>query len=152
EVGGALGITLPNTNNAKLTNKGWELAATWNAMAGEVRYEVGLNVSDNLVKVLNYPNQSMSLSTYFNNMVLGDIWGYETEGVAATQQQMDDWLANNDQSILGSNWGPGDVMYRDVNGDGVVNSGSNTLDDHGDLKIIGNSNPRYRFGFNLGAS
>lgn len=152
EVGGALGITLPNTNNAKLTNKGWELAATWNAMAGEVRYELGLNISDNRVKVLNYPNQSMSLSTYFNNMVLGDIWGYETEGVAATQQQMDDWLANNDQSILGSNWGPGDVMYRDVNGDGVVNSGSNTLDDHGDLKIIGNSNPRYRFGFNLGAS
>jgi hypothetical protein len=40
-------------------------------------------------------------------------------------------------------------MYRDLNGDGVINAGSGVLDDPGDLRVIGNSNPRYRFGLNL---
>ena len=43
-------------------------------------------------------------------------------------------------------------MYKDLNGDGKISPGSNTLNDHGDLKVIGNSNPRYRFGLNLGGS
>jgi hypothetical protein len=42
-------------------------------------------------------------------------------------------------------------MYKDLNGDGVINSGSNTLDDHGDLKVIGNTTPHYQFGFELTA-
>ncbi|HYC27455.1 MAG TPA: SusC/RagA family protein, partial [Chitinophagaceae bacterium] len=48
-------------------------------------------------------------------------------------------------------FGPGDVKFRDVNGDGEINNGSNTLADHGDLEVIGNSTPRYEYGFRLGA-
>ena len=48
-------------------------------------------------------------------------------------------------------FGPGDVKFRDVNGDGEINNGKGTLDDHGDLEVIGNSNPRYEYGFRLGA-
>lgn len=43
-------------------------------------------------------------------------------------------------------------MYKDLNGDGIVSSGANTLDDHGDLKRIGNATPRYRIGLNLDAA
>ena len=47
------------------------------------------------------------------------------------------------------------VDRKDANGkvidEGIVNSGNNTLDDHGDLKRIGNSTPRYNFGLNLDA-
>jgi TonB-linked SusC/RagA family outer membrane protein len=48
-------------------------------------------------------------------------------------------------------FGPGDVKFRDVNGDGEINIGKGTLDDHGDLEMIGNSTPRYEYGFRLGA-
>ncbi|MGV3508504.1 MAG: SusC/RagA family TonB-linked outer membrane protein [Sphingobacteriaceae bacterium] len=47
--------------------------------------------------------------------------------------------------------GPGDVKFVDLNGDGEISNGSGTLTDHGDLEIIGNSTPRYEYGFNLGA-
>jgi len=48
-------------------------------------------------------------------------------------------------------FGPGDVKYVDLNGDGRITNGSNTADDPGDLTVIGNSNPRYQYGFRLGA-
>ena len=60
-------------------------------------------------------------------------------------------LAKADQSRLGSNWSAGDIMYADINGDGVVDRGQGTAGDPGDLKIIGNSTPRFNFGLNLTA-
>ena len=38
---------------------------------------------------------------------------------------------------------PGGAKYKDMNGDGIINSGSNTVDDPGDRVKIGNSLPRY---------
>jgi len=48
-------------------------------------------------------------------------------------------------------FGPGDVKFKDLNGDGVINDGSRTTDDHGDLKIIGNTTPRYEYSFRINA-
>ena len=48
-------------------------------------------------------------------------------------------------------FGPGDVKFLDVNGDGELDNGSLLLDNHGDLEKIGNSTPRYEYGFRLGA-
>lgn len=49
-------------------------------------------------------------------------------------------------------FGPGDVKFKDLNGDGTIDNGSALLSDHGDLQVIGNSNPRYNYGFRLGAN
>lgn len=152
EIGAALGISLPNTNNATLDNRGWDLQINWQDRIGKVNYNVGFNLSDNRVKVTKYPNESMSLNTYYNGMVLGEIWGYETAGIAKSDEEMNNWLSTHDQSKLGSEWGAGDIMYKDLNGDGVIDNGNNTLGNHGDLKVIGNSNPRFRFGLTLGAN
>jgi hypothetical protein len=48
-------------------------------------------------------------------------------------------------------FGPGDVKFKDLNGDGVIDNGSTSLSDHGDLDRIGNSNPKYEYGFRIGA-
>ncbi|MFC3200108.1 SusC/RagA family TonB-linked outer membrane protein [Parapedobacter deserti] len=48
-------------------------------------------------------------------------------------------------------FGPGDVKFVDVNGDGELDNGSTLLSNHGDLEIIGNSTPRHEYGFRLGA-
>ena len=46
---------------------------------------------------------------------------------------------------------PGDIQFIDINGDGVVNNGENTLDNPGDRRIIGNSTARFNYGFNITA-
>lgn len=46
-------------------------------------------------------------------------------------------------------YGPGDVKFKDLNGDGAITPGNNTIDDHGDLKRIGNTTPRYEYGIRL---
>ena len=46
---------------------------------------------------------------------------------------------------------PGDIKFIDINGDGVVDQGKNTVDDPGDKRIIGNDRARYRYGFNITA-
>ncbi|WP_129697163.1 SusC/RagA family TonB-linked outer membrane protein [Parabacteroides goldsteinii] len=157
EVGAILGTSLPNTNNAELKNKGWEIQLNWRDQIGKVNYNAGFNLSDYRAKVISYPNASKALwdadgnTLYYDGMTIGEIWGYETEGIAKSDEQMTEWLANNDQSKIGSAWGAGDIMYRDLNGDKVVDSGNSTAIDHGDLKVIGNSTPRFRFGLSLGA-
>lgn len=46
---------------------------------------------------------------------------------------------------------PGDVKFKDLDGDGYINAGSATNGDHGDLAVIGNSTPRYEYSFRIGA-
>ena len=48
-------------------------------------------------------------------------------------------------------FGPGDVKYKDVDGDGKLSYGSKQTDDHGDWTVIGNETPRYEYSFRLGA-
>jgi TonB-linked SusC/RagA family outer membrane protein len=55
------------------------------------------------------------------------------------------------QNSANFRFGPGDVKFRDLNGDGEISNGKNTLADHGDLEVIGNSTPRYEYGFRIGA-
>lgn len=156
EVGATLGIGLPNTNNASLDNRGWELQLNWRDKIGKVNYNVGFNLSDNKVKITKYPNASNALfdkdhkDLFYDGKVMGEIWGFETEGIAKTDQQMQDWLVAH-KPTWGSQWGAGDIMYRDLDGKEGISEGAGTLDDHGDLKVIGNSTPRFRFGLSLGA-
>lgn len=46
---------------------------------------------------------------------------------------------------------PGDVKFKDLNGDGFIDGGTGTNGDHGDLTVIGNSTPRYEYSFRIGA-
>ena len=48
-------------------------------------------------------------------------------------------------------FGPGDIKYKDVDGDGILSRGTRTTDDHGDLVVIGNETPRFEYSFRLGA-
>lgn len=60
-------------------------------------------------------------------------------------------LPNGGQNALGTNWDAGDIMYKDLNGDGKIDNGGNKYDDMGDMKKIGNNTPRYLFGLDLNA-
>jgi hypothetical protein len=150
-----LGIGTPRVNNLDMTSRGWEVQINWRDIIGDFRYGATLSLADNTVTIDNYPNESKSLSLYYPGAVIGDIWGYETIGIAKTNEEMQAHLSsmnNGAQSAMGSNWGAGDIMYKDLNGDGKIDGGKNTVEDSGDRRIIGNSNPRYNFGLNLDAA
>ena len=152
ELPDVLGAAVPRVNNLDMTSKGWDLQVSWRDYAGDFSYGATLSLSDNTVVIDKYPNESFNLDNYYEGETLGNIWGLTTVGIAKTQEEMDAHLAKVDQSLLGSNWSAGDIMYADIDGNGAIDDGTWTLGDSGDFHIIGNSTPRYNFGLNLEAA
>lgn len=151
-----LGTDVPVTNNTDLKTSGIELEVGWNdRLANGLGYHARLMMADSRTKITRYPNPTGNLDTYLAGRMAGEIWGYRTVGIAKTQAEMDAHLSslpNGAQNALGSNWQAGDLMFADLNGDGRINNGSNTLGDHGDLQVIGNNSPRYLTSLDLGAN
>lgn len=144
-----LGTSVPRINNSDLESYGFELELNWRDEIGDLFYTVRGVLSDDQMKVTKYPNETGNLSQWYNGRKNGEIWGYTTIGIAKTDEEMAKHLETVSQNQLGNNWQAGDIMYADLNGDGTVNSGSNTLDDPGDRSIIGNSSPRFRYGLDI---
>lgn len=154
ELPAILGTGVPVTNNTDLRTAGWELQISWrDVLKNGLSYGVTFNISDARTKITRYPNNPTgSINNYIEGRYMNEIWGFETIGIAKSDEEMNAHLATADQSSLGSNWAAGDIMYRDLNGDNKISRGAQTLADHGDLKVIGNSTPRYLVGLNLNAA
>ena len=148
-----LGIGVPKINNLNMESRGFELQVSWRDQINDFRYGVSVNIADSRQKITKYPNPAKVLSQkYYEGSYIGDIWGFETIGIAKTKDEMDQHLAslkNGGQTALGSNWNAGDIMFKDIDGNGAIDKGEGTADKSGDTKIIGNSTPRYNFGLNL---
>ncbi|MBR1468908.1 MAG: TonB-dependent receptor [Prevotella sp.] len=153
-LGSVLGADAPRTNNCDMRSSGWEFEIAWRDHIGDFSYGAAFNISDATAKILTYPYdgafENQNIYGYYNNKKFGEIWGYTTHGIAQSNEEMNAWIANNNPN-WGSNWTAGDIMYTDLNGDNEVNPGAETLGDHGDLTVIGNSTPRYNFGLHLNA-
>jgi len=146
-----LGTAVPRVNNADMESYGFDLEIGWSDHIGELGYSVRGVLSDDQQRITRYPNDTYDLNKWYTDEKWGDIWGYTTIGIAKTQAEMDAHLANVSQTIIGSNWGAGDIMYADLNGDGKIDGGNNLLSNSGDKTIIGNNSPRYRFSLDLAA-
>lgn len=151
-----LGTAVPQMNNTDLKTKGFEATLGWNDFTeGGLNYNFKFLLSDYQTTITRYPNAIGSLSTYREGQKLGEIWGFETIGIAKTESEMQNHLTslpNGGQNAVGTQWGAGDIMYKDLNGDGKIDWGSSTESDPGDRRVIGNNTPRYSFGFNIGAN
>lgn len=148
-----LGIGVPKLNNTDLVTSGFELELGWNdRLNNGLGYGLKFILSDSKTKITRYPNPTGDLGKHREGQMMGEIWGYETVGIAKTQEEMDAHLAalpQGGQNVFSSEWKAGDIMYKDLNGDEKIDGGANTETDPGDQKIIGNSTPRYRFSFDL---
>jgi len=141
-----LGATTPLRNNASLSTKGFEIALSWNdRISSSFSYNAKVSVGDSKSTILDYNNQKGVIDTWYKGKAFGEIWGFETDGLIQTQGE-----PMADQSKYHPTWGPGDMKYKDLNGDGVINDGTRTINDYGDLKVIGNTTPRFNFGFSGG--
>nr|WP_287625882.1 SusC/RagA family TonB-linked outer membrane protein [Parabacteroides sp.] len=152
-----LGTSAPMVNSGKLRTHGWEMSLGWkDRLSNGFFYDLNFVLSDYQTEVALFNgNDNCSLGSLYTGKKVGEIWGYVTdrilqEGDIANNLiiQYTDENGNNLHRPNESNsaYYPGDIMYKDINGDGKVDRGLNTLDDHGDLKVLGNNTPRLKFG------
>lgn len=149
-----LGTTAPPSNSAELRTNGWELSLNWKDRIGkDFTYNVGLILSDSQAEITKYTNPTGSIDTYYVGQKIGDIWGYEAEGLFQSAEDVKNSPSQKDVKNVA--WGAGDIKYRNLAKakDGkaeTIDDGNRTLEDHGDLTIIGNTTPRYQYGITLG--
>jgi TonB-linked SusC/RagA family outer membrane protein len=137
----------PATVNAGVVeNKGWELEVGWQDQAGEVRYSVDFNLSDNKNKVVDVvgtgPYLDDDIYATLEGYPIWSYYGYEALGLFQSQEEIDNWATQ--ESTLAQGTVPGDIKWKDQNGDGVIGPD--------DRVPIGSDLPHYSFGLNLAAS
>lgn len=166
------GAAEPRENIASLRNRGFEFSLTYNnsfiISGSALRLRATASVYNFVGTITKYPNPNGLMSTYWEGQRLGAIYGYKIGGQFQSDKEAKDYensfntpstnlgqVYNYELNIVQNNeWKglrAGDVKYLDLNGDGYINKGKNTLSDHGDLAEIGNAMPVCPFGFNISA-
>lgn len=150
------GAAAPETNNASMRNRGWELSLNYRGRIGkDISYNIGGSLSDATSVVTSYQNEGKTdpISSWYEGRSPGEIWGYRVDGILQTAEEAQAYNDKYKLSFISSKpWTAGDVKYRDLNGDGIINNGKNKIGDMGDLEIIGDTTPRYQFTINGGIS
>ena len=144
------GAAEPKGNFADLRTRGWELSLSWDnriPLRKSITYGVRVTLADNVSYITEFYNPTSLLSSYYKGQRLGDIWGFETAGFFESTEDIQKhadqsyFVVSNNNRLL-----PGDIKFRDRNGDGKVNIGRNTLDEPGDQLVIGNTSMRLPYG------
>lgn len=148
------GASAPKGNYASLKTTGWELTLSWRdafKLAGkDFTYGIKGSVWDTRTWVKEFTSTSGDILDYYSGKELGEIWGFRTAGIFRDNAEANAW-ATDSYHKNGSNFRAyaGDLKFLDLNGDGKIDYGKGTLDDHGDLDRIGDITPRYQYGVNL---
>ena len=150
-----LGASAPYVNAGELRTRGWELTLDYHHTfqnLDNLSVYGNFSIGDFTTEITKWDNDSKLLNSNYSGKNYGDIWGFETEGIFKDEA---DFNSHADQSALESGtfkYGVGDIKFKDLNNDGKIDGGKGTADDHGDLKVIGNTLPRYQYSFRLGGS
>lgn len=155
-----LGSNAPLQNVGSLRTRGWELQLNWQDRIGDWSYGVGFNLTDYTTKItsLNF-NEEKNLSYYYVGREVGEVWGYRWDGFYTVDdfENTQTWkLKDGVTSIQGTDVRPGDYKFKNLRDQQTneadinqINSGLYTLDNHGDLEIIGTNAPHLLYGINL---
>ena len=150
------GTTVPKGNYADLETTGWEVSIAWAddfALAEKpFNYNVRVVMSDYKAFVTKYNNADKRLTDYYVGQQIGEIWGYQVEGLFRTEEEVlnSPSQANIPNTNTRKNY-VGDLKFKNLDGDDVIYHGLNQVGNSGDKSIIGNSEPRYAYGINLDA-
>lgn len=155
ELPGVLGKEEPQENAANLKTRGWELSIGYQdefRLAGKpLNWAARFVLSDSRTWITKFDNPTRNLTQYYEGQEIGEIWGLQNDGLFRSKDEI---AALDETEIIP--WGSLEIVegwpkYKDLDGDQRITKGSTTVDDPGDLSVIGNSAPRFRFGLNLSA-
>ena len=151
------GATAPKGNYADLRTKGWELTLSWrdrfNLGAKPLNYNLRFTLADNQSEITRYNNPDKLLTDYYVGQIIGEVWGYTTEGFFIDTEDVNTHAKQSPEMRASPTniWYPGDIKLKDLNEDGFINRGTNRVSNPGDRKIIGNEAPRFMYSISLGA-
>jgi TonB-linked SusC/RagA family outer membrane protein len=137
-------------NAASMNNSGFEFSATYRNHDHALKYDISANLStlSNKVTSLGFGTDYYLTGNYMTyvGQELGQFYGYVYEGIARTQEDLD-----NHPTQQGAN--VGDCLYKDLNGDGVINTEDRTVLGSGLAKINFGLNAHLEYkGFDLSIS
>ncbi len=147
--------TAPYINGGDISNKGVELSLDWKNNSGDFHYSINANIGYNKNEVTRIDNSqgiidAASVKLWGNGPTvaraqvgfpIGYFWGFKTAGIFQNEQQVLDYK-NSQGTVISPASVPGDVIFVDINDDGVI--------DDKDKGMIGDPNPDVIFslGFN----
>jgi TonB-linked SusC/RagA family outer membrane protein len=175
------GTSAPLVNTALLRTDGWEISIDFNhRFTKDFSINGMFTLSDAVTKIIEY-GPSRTVTGWYNGKTYGEIWGYRTDRLYQESDFEHDADGNLIMITLDESHGklnagkkayklkgdnpvyqaylqsgnfyfqPGDVKFKDLDGDGQIGTGDNTVENPGDREVIGNETPRYEYGFRLGA-
>ena len=153
------GASEPDMNAADLRTKGYELSIGWRdqvSLFGKpFGYNVGATLSDYRTVITKYDNKEMTFAKdYYEGMTLGEIWGFEIDGLFASDAEAQAYAKEVDLSYINKRlyggWLAGDPRYVDIDGDGKISIGANSVKNPGDRKILGNKIASLQYGITAG--
>ena len=169
-----IGASAPQGNFGQLHTDGWEFSVNYGHLFDNgLSLSVTAAIADAVTTIDEY-GTAKSVGGWYNGKTYGEIWGYRVDRLF----QNDDFKWENGALVAATDAygryyvyadgkdyatqgkitsgnlisGPGDVKFKDLNGDGVIDNGKLLIDDHGDLDIIGNTTPRYEYSFRVDAA
>lgn len=158
---GVYGASSPRMNVADLRTKGWEASVTWGdsfTLASKpFNYRIMAGIGDNTSKVTKYDNPNRTLTDPYEGQQLGEIWGYVVDGYFKTDEEarnykVDQSFVNQmiNASALDNGLHAGDLKFVDLDGNNKIEQ-TTSANDRKDMKVIGNSLPRYNYNFGISA-
>lgn len=156
ELPAVFGASVPDMNTANLRTKGYEATLSWRDQfklgKRPIEYSLGFNISNYKSYITKYDNKDKTFAkSYYKGMRIGEIWGFVTDGLFATDEEAQAYAKEVNLSYMESGltggWKAGDIKFIDLDGDGTVDNGSNNVNDPGDRKVLGNSLPSLSYGF-----
>ena len=138
-----VGLDAPFQNAGIVENRGWELSVGWQDGIGDFSYSIDVNLSDNQNEVVDLVNTGpyvegggLGGNVIQEGSPIGAWYGWEAEGLFNSYEQID-----SHAQPAGQETHLGDIIFKDQNGDGIINDADRT--------VIGDPTPRYIYGVNL---
>lgn len=150
-----LGADAPSTNSGHLSIRGWEVALGWRDQINDFSYSVRFNLSDARNQVVERVGSNLiklGLNETPTDYPLNSFFGYEFDGIIQDEQELKDYIARFPNGGIPGDLSVGDAKYKDLDGDGKLSVLGDGKEGSGDVKYLGDKNPRYNFGMNLSAA
>lgn len=124
-------------NYNKIRYQGTEVALNWTDKIGDFEYSVGGWAVYNRGKYLRYSENQINDYNKVEGSMVGDYHGYVYLGKYESAED----IASSPEQTFDSEVQAGDLKYKDLNGDGKIDSNDRT--------IIGNTSPKLNYAVNI---
>jgi len=144
-------VYVPSINAGKIQNKGFEVTlSTKNIIKNDFKWssDAVFSYNKNNVESINSDTPIITASGGFNSAIglikagypVNVFYGYITDGIFQNQAEVDRHAVQMPGSNSATSTSPGDIRFKDLNNDGVINDKDRT--------VIGNPNPKFTFSLN----